>query len=71
MEYIDSTATDKVLTVKYFLATCDRTGKSMLKFFQNGFPTSTPTGHTNIMTNFACDMVCGTKKKEKISLGKI
>jgi len=48
MENIDSTATDEVLAVKYFLATCDKTGKSLLLFQNNnGFPTSTPTGHTH------------------------
>jgi len=32
MENIDSTATDESLTVKYFLAMCDKTGKSLVQF---------------------------------------
>jgi len=68
MEYIDSTATDKALTLKYFLATCDKTGKSMLRFFQNnGFPTSTPIGCRPMKREMSPVTWC-MEKKEKIHL---
>jgi len=48
IEDIDSTATDEALAVKYFLATCDKTEKSLLQFFlqnNNGFPTFPQDAH--------------------------